>query len=131
MVPLYKNGDLLICRKKFDKYENCFCLFELSDTEFEVDKVYKIINVYDSTRFMNGQYSKCGQNIAVGCDFLVQNNHGTFEENTVFETIKNKINKPGKSTIPYLYDYFYTNQEIRKMKLQKTERLSKLKKLGW
>lgn len=111
-------GDKLICKKRFNKYQNFFCQFQYDDSAFEINQKYEVIYIGPMI-------------VSIKCGFLVKSVHGIHEENTLFVTKIYSGNKPGRNTPPYLYDYFYSPRELRKLKLLKTQRNEKIEKLGW
>jgi hypothetical protein len=130
-----KKGDKLICKKRFDQFENYFCVFAKDDSSFEVDQTYLVNQIHVSN---NNDGSLNHTTISVSCGFLITEGHGTRqspyknrEENTFFLLENKEHRNQGKNTMPYLYDYFYTPREIRKLKLLKTQRNQKFEKLGW
>lgn len=120
-----KIGDKLICKKRFDKSENFFCVFAKDDSNFEIDQTYLVNQIHISN-------TGGGTTISVSCGFFITlPSNNTREENTFFSLEDNTHRKPSKSTMPYLYDFFYTPKEIRKLKLRKMQRDQKFEKLGW
>lgn len=110
-----KIGDKLICKKRFNKSEKWFCQFQKDDSAFEMNKAYEIIYVSK----IGPTNTDDGKIISIKCGFLVNSVHGIHEENTIFITKMYPGNERGRNTPPYLYDYFYSTKEMRKLKLKK------------
>ena len=86
---MLKEGDILICKKHLFYYDDLAC---------KKNKSYKIYMIFDVLNDL-------GENIDY---FMILSDSGAIP---VYDNNKNINNK-------YVYDYFYTQQELRLLKLE-------------
>jgi hypothetical protein len=117
-------GDILICKKNYKKRYNAYLRSNMAYVaEYEKDQEYTILEIVHSSHWYSPGKYKQHINISYNI-YKLENNDGYYYGRDFIDI---RANKSQSMNYGYIWDYFYTIKEWRKLKLKKIENQRKNK----